>query len=338
MTARPDPDPVISAWLNDEAAERAPERLLSATRTRIESTNQRRAWRPAWRLQHMNNRSRLGGVMAAIAVIVVLGFVLIPRPVNSGNVTPTPLPGASPSATSAPSPASIPTSVLSPVVIPPGRLCTSTDCLGGTLVAGTYSFDAGYVTPADLTFTVPAGWTIYGGYIGKATNFGNEYVDPSPTEVVFATFLVTDVYPDACHWTNKQVSAGTTVDQLANLLETQRGVVATTPTSVTIGGFPAKRIQRTTAANSDFGNCDGAKLHFWPAPGGDDNGGLWGGAAGSTDADYVVDVDGRTFVILARHGASASPADLAELNAVIASIRIASSPASSGPSGASPSP
>jgi hypothetical protein len=338
MTARRDPDPVISAWLNDEAAERASERLLSTTRSRIQSTNQRRAWRPAWRLRLMNNRFRLGGVMAAIAVIVVLGFVLVPRPANSGNVTPTPLPGTSPSATPGPSPASIPTSARSAGLIPPGRLCTVTDCLGGTLEAGTYSFDAGYVTPADLTFVVPAGWTSDGGYIGKATNFGNEFVDPSPNEVVFATFLVTDVYPDACHWTNKQVSAGTTVDQLTNLLATQRGVTATTPTSVTVGGFPAKRIQRTTAANSDFGNCDSAKLRFWPAPGGGDNGGLWGGAAGSTDVDYVVDVGGRTFVILARHGASASPADLAELNAVIASIRIASSPAGSGPSGASPSP
>ena len=124
MTTRPDPDPVISAWLNDEAADRAPERLLAATRTRIQSTNQRRALRPAWRLQSMNNRFRLGGALAAIAVIVVLGFVLIPKPIGSGGP---PLPSPSPSL--GPSPSPTPSSTPAPpAVIPPGQLCSSTDC------------------------------------------------------------------------------------------------------------------------------------------------------------------------------------------------------------------
>lgn len=337
MTARPDPDPVISAWLNDEAAERAPERLLSATRTRIQSTNQRRAWWAAWRLQPMNNRFRLGGVVAAIAVIVVLGVLLIPKSGSNAGGAPTPLPSASPSR--APSPAATSTPAASLAVIHPGVLCTATDCLTGSLDAGTYLFAPGGVTPAQLTFTVPAGWTTDQGFVRKNFDLqqptGN---DVSPNEVIFATFPVDHVYTDACHWLTTMVSAGTTVDQLTNLLVAQKPRVATTPTSVTVGGFPAKQIGLTVPASLDLTKCDNGVLHVWPDVGGNGAGGLCCGAAGSTDVVYVVNVGGHTFVVLARHAAGASPADLAELNAIVASIKIAAPPPSPAPSGASPSP
>lgn len=340
MTARPDPDPVISAWLNDEAAERAPERLLSATRTRIQSTNQRRAWWPAWRLQSMNNRFRLGGALAAIAVIVVLGFVLIPRPTNNGGPVPTPLPSASPNPS--PSPAASSTPAPSQAVILPGQLCSATDCLTGTLEAGTYSFDAGFASPGKLTFTVPAGWTTNNqGFVRKNLDLQQPTgiaTDDSPNEVVFVTFFVTDTYTDACHWQGTMVSAGTTVDQLTNLLVAQRNRVARTPTNVTVGGFPAKQVALTVPASLDLTKCDSGVVHVWPGPGGDNSGGLCCAAAGSTDVVDVVNVAGHTFVVVARHAAGASPADLAELNAMVASIKIAAPPASPAPSGASPLP
>ena len=281
----------------------------------------------------MNNRIRLGGALAAIAVVVVLGVLLIPRPTSSG-VTQTP----KPSTTASPSPASIPTSAVSPGVIPPGRLCTGTDCVSGTLEAGTYSFDAGFSTPANLSFTVPAGWLTDAGFVGKNIQIGSVTLDPAPNQLFLGTFFVTDVFTDACHWSSTMVSAGTTVDQLTNLLATQKGRVATTPTSITVGGFPAKQIELTVPASSDTSSCDRGLLDFWPDPGGDSMGGLCCAGPGSTDVVDAIDVAGRTFVVVARHGPAATPADLAELNAVLASIKIAGSPASPGPSGASPSP
>jgi hypothetical protein len=341
MTARRDPDPAISAWLNDEAAERAPEHLLSTTRTRIESTNQRRAWWPAWRLQSMNNRI-LGGAVAAIAVIVVLGFVLIPRPTGTGGVTPTPVPSPSPSLAPSPPPsaAASPSAAPSLAVIPPGQLCSASgNCLTGTLEAGTYSFDAGGVTPAKLTFTVPEGWNTDQGFVRKNFDLNAPTaVEDSPTEVVFATFPVDHIYTDACHWLATMVSAGTTVDQLTNLLVAQKGRVASVPTTVTIGGFPAKRVQLTVPTSIDMTKCDNELLHFWPDVGGNGSGGLCCAAAGTTDVADVVNVAGQRFVVVARHAAGASSADLAELNAIIASIKIAAPPASPAPSGASPSP
>jgi len=53
---------------------------------------------------------------------------------------------------------------------------------------------------------------------------------------------------------------------------------------------------------------------------------------------YVVNAAGPTLAILARHGPSASSADLAELDAVIASIKIAQPSSTPMPTGASPSP
>ena len=45
-------------------------------------------------------------------------------------------------------------------------------------------------------------------------------------------------------------------------------------------------------------------------------------AAGSTDVVYVVDVDGNTFAVVARHTADSSAEDRAELDAIVDSIRI----------------
>ena len=74
MTARPDPDTSIAAWLQDEAPERAPERLLTASRDRIRSTDQRRAWWPAHQARSI---SRASLVAAAVVLAVALGGALL---------------------------------------------------------------------------------------------------------------------------------------------------------------------------------------------------------------------------------------------------------------------
>ena len=218
--------------------------------------------------------------------------------------------------------------------------------LTGTLEAGTYSFAGGAlpgpVTPTDLTFTVPAGWTTDSGYVSKnAPRSRSDLAHLGPNEVFFATFPITNVFSDACHWTNTMVSAGTTVDQLTSLLVAQKGGrVASAPTNVTLGGLPAKRIKFTVPASVGTETCDNGVglLHFWPDPDGTSNGGICCAPVGSTDVVYVLNVAGQQLVVMTRQAAGASPADLAELNAIVASIKIAAPPASPAPSGASPSP
>ncbi len=169
-----------------------------------------------------------------------------------------------------------------------------------------------------------------------------------PTEVFFATFPIANVFSDACHWTNTMVKAGTTIDQLASQLVAQKGGrVASAPTSVTLGGFPAKRITFTVPASVGQETCDSGVglLHLWPDPDGTSNGGICCASVGSTDVVYVVNDGGQLLVVLTRQAAGATPADLAQLNAIVASVKItaqAATPtpprASPSPSGASPSP
>ncbi len=297
----------------------------------------------------MNNRL-LGGAVAAIAVIVVLGIVFLPKPSGSGGPPlQSPVPSASPSPSApAASPSSAASSSPAPSfgVIPPGLLCSATTCATGTLEAGTYSFAGGAlpgpVTPADLTFTVPAGWTTDSGYVSKnALSIQKDLQHLGPNEVFFATFPITNVFSDACHWTNTMVSAGTTVNQLTNLLVAEKGGrVASAPANVTLGGFPAKRITFTVPASVGTESCDAGVglLHLWPDPDGTSNGGICCPAVGSTDVVYVLHVAGQQLIVMTRQAAGALPADLAELNAIVASVQIAGAPSSPKPTGASPSP
>ena len=297
----------------------------------------------------MNSQIRLVGALAAIAVVVaVLGFVLFPRPATVGGLGPPPIPSSTPipSASPTPAPSTAPSS--SPAVISPGEICSLTACLTGSLEAGTYTFAGGSpatgsVTPATVTFTVPAGWTTDSGYVSKnALSVQKDLMHLGPNEVFFATFPMTNVFRDACHPNTTLVSAGTTVDQLTSLLVAQKGGrVASAPTNVTMGGFPAKRIQFTVPASVGVETCDNGVglLHFWPDPGGSSGGGICCSPVGSTDIVYVLNVAGEQFVIVTRQAAGATPADLAELSSIVTSIAIQGSPASSpAPSGASPSP
>lgn len=285
----------------------------------------------------MNTPIRIAVAAAVVIVIGLVGVNLIPKSGGVGGLAPTPVPtvASPPTPTPTPPPTSSPSAA---AVIPPGRLCSPTTCVTGTLEAGTYSIDAGLFAPGTLTFTVPAGWTTDQGFVRKNFDLNPPgKIEDSPNELVLSTWFVTDVYTDACHWQTTKVSAGTTVDQLTSLLVAQKGRVAAAPTTTTIGGYPATRIQLTMPTNIDLTTCDFGLLHAWPDPGGV-SGGLCCGAPGSTDVVDVIDVTGQRFVVVARHAAGASPADLAELNALVDSIKIAAPAPTPKPSGASPSP
>ena len=95
MTARPDPDVAIAAWLKDEAPARAPERLLTASRDRIRSTHQRRAWWPVRRTRPMS-RTTLAAAMV-VAVVALGGAFLVIERDQREVAGPSPTPSADPS-------------------------------------------------------------------------------------------------------------------------------------------------------------------------------------------------------------------------------------------------
>jgi MFS superfamily sulfate permease-like transporter len=113
MNGRRDPDLPIAAWLQGEAPDRAPERLLTASRDRIRMTQQRRAWWPARRVPTMNGALKLAIAAVAVVVVAVVGFNLLPRQSGIGGPGPSPsaVPSPNPSAVPSPTPSSTPSTV-----------------------------------------------------------------------------------------------------------------------------------------------------------------------------------------------------------------------------------
>jgi hypothetical protein len=167
----------------------------------------------------------------------------------------------------------------------------------GDLAPGTY-FLANPYTDADpvrdcalgcadyqrLVFTLPAGWATSDGLVHK-------HLD-QPDEAAFSAWTVDQVYADPCHW---------------------RGSA--------LGGQPALRIHLSVPADLDVSTCDKEEFRSWSE---------WDvldGAnshhvAGQLDTVYMVDVDRKPLVIDASHMPATSSDDLAELDAILASMII----------------
>ncbi|MBA2557938.1 MAG: hypothetical protein H0V12_11445, partial [Chloroflexi bacterium] len=171
-----------------------------------------------------------------------------------------------------------------------------------------------YTNADRLTFTVPAGWTY--------EDYGELYKDrDEPGEVKFITWVLTHVFSDVCQW-GTLVDAGTTVDEFVDAVMEQEGWEASAPTAVTVGGFPAKRLELTVPAELDTETCTNGVLRYWPGPGPDMSDGDCCNLPGNTDSVYVVDVAGNRLVAIARHYPGSSAENRAELQALVDSIEI----------------
>ena len=108
-----DPDRSITRWLVAEAPDRAPERLLEASRAQVSSTAQRRSLRLVRRIQAMNSYAKLAIAAAAVLVVAVAGINIAPglnmtssapSATSSPLASPTALPSVAPSQAVAPQP------------------------------------------------------------------------------------------------------------------------------------------------------------------------------------------------------------------------------------------
>jgi hypothetical protein len=316
MTAR-HPDELIEAFLA-EGREELPDRTFDAVRGEIHRTRQRVVIGP-WRAPNMSNLTRLALVAAAVVAVVIGAIRFLPTTPGTGGPEPSPTP----------SPTTIPSETAAPSLVlqSPGVLCTNS-CRIGRLQPGTYSFEPSAAgTPVTFSFTVPAGWSVDGG--GFVTKRAGE-----PGEVFFTSWIVTHVFSDVCAWqdASKLVAAGTTAAELATALTAQKNRVASATTDVTLGGFPAKRIELTQPAGLDPSTCTDGNLRAWPDPGPNMSGGMCCFPARSVDDLSIADVNGKRVVIIARHQPGSSPADVAELNSIVDSIQFVA------PVATSPSP
>jgi hypothetical protein len=314
MNRRPsDIDARLVAWL-EEGPTSGPEEVLSRTFARARSTRQDRVW-----LDRLTKPTRFHAMNSMLKVAAVAAFVLavsvtiLPRGPDIG-AAPAPSPSPSPSAVPFPYP--------------------------GALAPGTYS---GLLGAGRWTVTVPEGWEWFFDILWSDLGTLGTYLDPGgPGEVAFGWWDVANVFTDPCDWKDSVADppVGPTVDDLATAFAEQVGR-AGVMTDVTFGGYPAKRIELSVPADFDVATCDEGVYHEFLSPGEALPPAVKAvdpakpHMAGRTDVLYILDLDGTRWMMRTWHHPESSPEDLAEMEAMLASIRI-DAPAPSPAASASP--
>ena len=245
-----------------------------------------------------------------------------PRAASVTTLAPTtaPPPATAPASTAAPVDTTTPTSEPNAVLTIPQA--------DSPLVPGTYLISAqgrGGSDPivwshVDYTVTLPSGLVGHTGhYVSK-----NEDVDGA-SGYGFYPVLVDEVYADPCLGeSGPTATVGQEPDDLVDALVAQPGTT-TTVTRMTIGGYPATRVDLEIADDVDLESC--FLFQFGP-PGGLQ---IWFSELSDkyfvsmpelVSSIFVVDVNGQRQVFIAAAPSDASDDDLAELQAILDSIHI----------------
>jgi hypothetical protein len=286
MSSDRDVTRIVRSWL-DEGVTQLPDRVLDAVLDQVPATPQRRAWWLARRFPIMNsNAFRYGLAAVAVVVIALLGITFLPF----SNIGDRPAPTAS----------QIPSPSPTPSVMP-----------AGNLEPGTYTVRVGSFTRRSFTVTVPAGWSHEDNFVAK----GNVW---DGNGVTFATWIVSHIYTDSCQHEGSLRQVGSA--ELADALAEQTGHETSGPTDVTLGGYPATRLEFSVSADFDASACDGSLIRLWPDAGPNENYGL-PIYPGQTTTVYVVDLAGEAMLVVAVRKEGSSASDVAELQKIVDSIR-----------------
>lgn len=308
MNRLPDVEPVLRAYLAD-TGDRAPDRVLEDVAARI-ARQPRRPWRLRGR-PFMSTYAKLAAAAAAIVIVAVVGWQLLPRDGGVGSQQ-----SAPPSPTAAPTPAS-PTQTAAPT-----RTAVA-DCAEGVLPGGTCRLRP-LASTASLTVdaTVPAGWS---GGLGCCLS-GPVGESNGPNGIVVAMLAADSIFSDPCHWNADgsgpgepgDVEVGPSVDELVTALASSAAYEATTPTDVTIGGYAGKRVDLQLPPG-DCDTLDGNGVYFVF---GGREGYIYAQGDGSDWQVSIVDVEGTRLIVAMFSYAETSAADLSAAQAIIDSLVI----------------
>lgn len=230
----------------------------------------------------MNNLMKFALVAAAVVVVAVAGYNLLPARTGFGApATPTP--------------------AVSPGPVP-----------SGSIGPGTYRSSDPKITVAPYDVTVSGGWTPGVG-IGRGDPFAGN-------GVTLTTWLIDHVYGDGCHWSGTLVPVANRA-QLVAALVAQVGDSHSTPVDTTIGGLPATKIVMSLDPSFDMAACNNDPIvRMWPDPGPDESGG-WGLTPGETATVYALEANGKVGVLMTVQHADSPPADVAALQQILDSVR-----------------
>lgn len=182
------------------------------------------------------------------------------------------------------------------------------------LEPGRYFIAYEWHTDVPFSFTMPSGWV--------SENFGrtvSKHPD-QPHEMGWNPYVIDKIFSDACSADDEsEVDVGPSVDDLVEALLSQPGPAASSPVDITMDGYHGKRVDLTVPAGFAPGTCRlEVGLQLWKDRGGKHQVLLDDG----TISVYVVDVGGERFVIATQYREGSSEEDIAEMEAIIASIEI----------------
>ncbi len=219
----------------------------------------------------------------------------------------------------------------SPVTTTTDLTPTILDILAGTeepftdLQPGMYAIDPDLdpATPLRVTYDVPTeGWQ---SWIGAAKPSDTGWVEVSIT-------TVSNVVTDGCRdhsWAHPPV--GPSVEDLATSLVDLAPYRVTAPEDVSVYGYGGIHLELTVpkdqpfSDNGKFVGCDEGKLKSWVAAidAGEQGDAFYGYTDPSfTEEIWILDVEGTRLMIEAGRSPGSPPEDLAELRAILDSIRI----------------
>jgi hypothetical protein len=175
------------------------------------------------------------------------------------------------------------------------------------LDTGTYLVDK-FGTP--LHVTVPAtGWSTFADYA---------LTSPEGFEVGYIGFWeVDDVTLDACH-RNERANIGPSVDELVTALVAQGGMDVTEPAPIDVDGRAGQSVT-LSPADVDPATCDDGVVSPWFESDGDAR---FYVQPSETETLWIIDIDGRRAVINVGSVIQMTPATRAQLDEMLASIRI----------------
>ena len=306
MNKRSDTDRVLRNWLSDGPAT-MPDRVVEVVADRISRQPQRRTWRLDRRLT-MTPAFKFGIAAAAVLVVAVVGYNLLPRTGSIG--------GPAPTATQAPSSAPTAAATVAPTKAAVTCDDQGPDCVG-PLTAGQHQSTA--FSPA-LTYTVPTGWA---NWLDLARFYTLHYnFAPAHTFQVISQVAIPD-QAAGCTATLKE-GAGNTVADWVTFLTKHPGLDASVPVPVTIGGYQGMRVTVSVAASwtNRCPNSIGPAVITMTAASAD---GWLQMLDDQHDTLTILDVAGQTVIIMVESGPEAGVLDTLNttFNPVIDTFRFA---------------
>jgi hypothetical protein len=309
-TSDQDVSRAIRSWLHEDRHEDVA-RIAGAVLDQVEATPQRRStWWPARRLPTMNNFVKLGLAAVAVLVAALVGIRFLPGDGTGGPSAPTP-------DQSTPAPTTEPQAFS-----------------GGGLAPGAYvAHPFGSNPTITVEFTVPTGWEGIPGWavVPQSTIGGGMGVG----------FLMPDgVFSDPCRWDQLgtghwpqvgDIAVGPTAEDLATALASNPNYEATDPVDVELGGFSGMRVDLQLPSDVDFASCDRAtgresgSYFVWGTsdPLGTN---LFAQGPGNRWHLWILDVNEDRVVIFGQDFADTAPADVAEWQSIVESVRITAEP------------